>query len=453
MSIRLKLILSFLLVALVGVAIVALLAGRITSEQFGQFVYEENADLIAADLAQEYAARGGWQEIRPGQFGGMPGMRGQGHMGGVAMNPAGPWLVVDQMGRVVLPGGGYSFGQVVPAPRVDSGVPIEVEGEIVGTLLAGGATRDLISPAGERFLGQVNRALLLGGASAILVAVLLATLLAGQLTGALRKLTEATRSLAAGGLGRQVTVRSGDEVGQLAQAFNQMSAELAAAENQRRQMSADIAHELRTPLSLILGQAEAMLDKVVPADEENMQVLHQEAQRLNRIVEDLRTLSMADAGELSMEPRQVSVNDLADRLVKARQAIAKSQGVAIEARLAEKDVLMVADPDRLAQALGNLLDNALRHSPSGGKIQLAVSAEGDQLQFEVSDEGPGIDRADLPHIFDRFYRADKSRSRQRGGSGLGLAIARSIARAHGGDLTAGNRPTGGAHFSLWLPIR
>ena len=452
MSIRLKLILSFLLVALVGVAIVALLAGRVTSEQFGQFVYEENADLLAADLAQEYTASGGWQQIRPGQFGNMPGMRGQGHMGGVGMSPAGPWLVVDQAGRVVLPGGGFIVGQIVPAAMVENGVPIEVEGEIVGRLLAGGAASDLISPAGERFLGQVNRALLLGGASAIVVAVLLATLLAGQLTGALRKLTEATRSLAAGGLGHQVKIRSRDEVGQLAQAFNQMSAELAAAESQRRQMSADIAHELRTPLSLILGQSEAMLDEVVPADKENMRVLHQEARRLNRIVEDLRTLSMADAGELSMELRQVAANDLVSRLVKARQAIAKTQKVNLNATLAESEPELVADPDRLEQALGNLLDNALRHTPERGMVRLSVHQAKNRVLFLVEDEGPGIDEADLPHIFERFYRADKARSRQHGGSGLGLAIARSIAQAHGGDLIAANRPEGGARFSLWLPV-
>jgi signal transduction histidine kinase len=453
MSIRLKLILSFLAVALVGVLIVAIMAGRATSEQFGNFVYQENAELIASDLAQLYEENGDWGFSRPGQPAGSGMMRGQGHMGGVGMNPAGLWFVVDPAGAVVVPGGGYGRGEQVAPGWSDRGVPIEVDQQTIGFLLVSGQPRDILSPAGERFLGQVNQALMLGAGVAIIVAIVLAALLAGQLTGALRQLTAAARSLAAGGLGHQVDLSSGDEVGELANAFNQMSRELASAENLRRQMSADIAHELRTPLSLILGQSEAMLDEVMPADEENLQLLHREAQRLNRIVEDLRTLSMADAGELSMQLRLLAPIELASRLVKARQAVAASRQISLETELPVDAPQIEGDSDRLEQALGNLLDNAMRFTPVGGRVVLALQVENDGLRFMVEDEGPGIDAEDLPHIFDRFYRSDKARSRQQGGSGLGLAIARSIARAHGGNLTASNRAEGGARFSLQLPTR
>ncbi|MFP3853984.1 MAG: sensor histidine kinase [Anaerolineales bacterium] len=451
MSIRLKLLLSFLLVALVGVAIVGLLAGRATTSEFGQFVFRQGGEEIAAEMAEYYRTNGSWEGLQSGHL----RMMGQGRRdgpGGVGRIPTAPLALVDKAGVVVLPGGGLRHGQQVPRSVIRQGIAIEVEGDRVGTLVAGGAASELINPAGQEFLARVNRALFFGGAVAVVAALLLAALLSGQLTGALRRLTEATRSLAAGRLGEQVEIRSSDEVGELASAFNSMSQELAEAERRRRQMTADIAHELRTPLSLILGQSEALLDEVVPPDEENLHVLHQEAHRLNRIVEDLRTLSLAEAGKLKLHRGWVDPAEMVRRCLNARKTWAMKRGLHLSSSGLDEVPEILADSDRLEQALGNLVDNAMRHSPEGGRIWVRGRATSEEAAFVVEDEGPGIDSGDLPHIFDRFYRADEARSRQHGGSGLGLAIARSIARSHGGEINVENRVEGGARFVLTLPI-
>jgi signal transduction histidine kinase len=220
-------------------------------------------------------------------------------------------------------------------------------------------------------------------------------------------------------------------------------------QNQRRQMTADIAHELRTPLSLILGYAEALRDGVLPATLESHNIIHDEALRLSRLVDDLRALSLAEAGELPLTRRETAVAPLIEQVAAAHQPRAQQQGIALQTDLPADLPPITADPDRLKQVIVNLLDNALRHTPEGGQVTLSARQDGPELSIAVRDSGPGIASEDLPRVFDRFYRADKSRTR--GGSGLGLAIARSIAQAHGGRLTVDSQTGQGATFTLWLP--
>lgn len=452
-SLALKLTLAFLAVGLAGIALVALLAGRVTAQEFGQFVATENQQALAAQLAAYYRTNGSWagvESLLHGEMMGGGGMMG----GGPGMLGAGGFILVDASGRVVA-AAGNAAGLEVDSADLSLGVPIVVGGQRVGTLLsrhgASGMMEQMMTPAADEFLSRVNRTLWLGALGAAVVALLLGILLARTLTRPLHELTAATQAVAAGDLGRQVQVRSRDELGTLAASFNRMSADLSRARDARRQMTADIAHELRTPLSVILGHAEALEDGVLPAAPETFHLIHDEAQRLNRLVDDLRTLSLAEAGELALVRRAAAPGELLERAAAAFGPRARQKDVALETEIAPGLPAVSADPDRLAQVLGNLLDNALRYTPEGGRITLVAAPAPGGVRLTVRDTGPGVAPEDLPHVFDRFYRGDKARGHAEGGSGLGLAIAKSLVEAHGGRITASGERGRGTEFVIDLP--
>lgn len=440
-SLALKLSLAFLMVGLTVAALVAVFAGEATLNAFGDFLFSQNKDAIVAQLSNYYRVHQSWAEVYlalPEVFdprqGGDPDIR-----------------LVDAAGRVVV--GRPGFDRTAPLTRaeIDQGVPIMVDGQRVGTLLR---QRSPFGTPGraDPFLDRINRALLIAAGGGAALALLLGWLLSRALTQQLRDLTHATRTIARGDLGRQVAVRSQDEVGQLARSFNSMSADLAQARDLRRQMTADIAHELRTPLSIILGHTEALRDGVLPPTPETHSLLHDEAIRLNRLVEDLRTLTLADAGELSLNRRLTEPEALLKRALALHLPRLQQHAITLQTEIAPDLPTVEVDPDRMLQVLNNLLDNAARHTPANGRItcRAAQSAAG-QLVISLSDSGPGIAPADLPFIFERFYRADKSRQHDTTGSGLGLAIARSIVEAHGGRLWAESAPGSGATFWIELP--
>jgi two-component system sensor histidine kinase BaeS len=287
---------------------------------------------------------------------------------------------------------------------------------------------------------------------AAIVALLIGIFLSRTFTSPIRELTEATNAVAGGNLGLQVSVRSRDELGTLAASFNQMSTDLANSTETRKQMTADIAHELRTPLSLILGHAEAVHDGVLPPTRQNFEIVREEATRLEHLVDDLRLLSLADAGELSINPQSVSPQKLLDDVQAAYKHSAERKNVKINVVTASDTPLLNIDPIRMTQVLTNILDNALRHTPEGGTINLSARVVGDGVELTIRDSGPGIPGEDAERIFNRFYRSDASRHRDEGGSGLGLAIAKSIVQAQNGQIRAESATGGGLTVIIKLPI-
>jgi two-component system sensor histidine kinase BaeS len=248
----------------------------------------------------------------------------------------------------------------------------------------------------------------------------------------------------------QVQVRSKDELGELAASFNQMSRDLASATQARRQMTADIAHDLRSPLSVIAGYAEALNDGKLPGTPETYTILHQETRHLSRLVEDLRTLSLADAGELTLTRLPTQAVRLLEQ-ARLRQAVAAEQaGITLRVKASPPEASIFVDPERMAQVLDNLILNAFRYTPEGGEVILSAVPVHEGVQINVSDTGSGIAAEDLPQIFNRFYRGDKSRQ-QNGESGLGLAIARSIVEAHDGTITVESQLGKGTSFTVTLP--
>ncbi|GAA1920779.1 hypothetical protein GCM10009837_52430 [Streptomyces durmitorensis] len=295
----------------------------------------------------------------------------------------------------------------------------------------------------------------LAGLSAGILAVTVAVtaFAATRLTRPLRALTAATQRMKTGEAAEPVTARSAGSAGeirQLADAFNDMAAHRKALEDQRQAMVSDVAHELRTPLSNIRGWLEAAEDGVVATDPELVTSLLEEALLLQHIVNDLQDLAAADAGTLRLHREPVHASDVVDQVAAAHQAGAEAAGVRLSATTLG-DPCFTADPLRLRQAIGNLVSNAVRHTPEGGSVTISCRATLDAVVVEVADTGTGIDPDDLPHVFDRFWRADKSRTRATGGSGLGLAIVRQLVEGHDGTVTARSTPGEGAVFTVRLP--
>jgi signal transduction histidine kinase len=443
-SLTVKLTLAFLTVGLLGALLVAVFVRQRTQSAFDQFVSDRGRGSFATTLAEYYVQNKGWDGVervaRPDPAA----------VSDVEPHPA-RYAVCAQDGQVVLGGGRYPVGSHVPSTERDRGVPIKVDGTIVGWLVGdlGPRPQDFGSPEAD-FLARVTRAISYGAIGATLVALALGMLLARTLTHPLRELTAATEVVAKGALGNQVIVRSRDELGTLAASFNQMSSDLAYASVLRRQMTADIAHDLRTPLTVILGYTEALRDGMFHGEQEIYDTMHTESRHLQHLIDDLRTLSLADAGELPLVRQEIAPQALLERAAAAYRARAEARQVTLATNVAADIPAIDVDPERLAQVLGNLVSNALRYTPVGGTITLSATSTSTGIQVRVEDTGSGIAPQDLPHIFERFYRADQARE-QDGSSGLGLAIVKSIVEAHGGDITATSTPGQGTAFTIALP--
>lgn len=306
-------------------------------------------------------------------------------------------------------------------------------------------------------LERVNRAVLIGGLVALIAALIVGFFVFRAITRPIDQLTRAAHQLAQGDLGARVTVddhasRLGsDEISELGAAFNTMAISLQQSEQVRRDMTADIAHELRTPLAVMRGNLEAMLDGVYPFDAEHLNPVLNQVNLLTRLVDDLRTLALAEAGQLPLEKRPIDLGALLQRTSASFEAQAAAQQVTLHTEIVSDLPTVDLDPDRLQQIIGILIANALRYTPPQGSITVAAKTDRANVTIEVADTGSGIAPEDLPHVFDRFYRADKSRARESGGSGLGLAIAKSIVEAHGGSITATSRQGQGTQIICRLP--
>lgn len=304
-------------------------------------------------------------------------------------------------------------------------------------------------------LSPANTARIAGAAALVLALTVGASVFAGaRLVRPLHALTGAAQRMRDGEQPESVPVSGDDEVGRLAAAFNDMSAHRARLEEQRKAMVSDVAHELRTPLSNIRGWLEAAQDGLADPDPAFVSSLLEEAVLLQHIIDDLQDLAAADAGVLRLHPGSVEIRELLSQVAAAHQARAENAGVTLAVTATAPGPALRADPVRLRQAVGNLVSNAVRHTPEGGRVTLRAYAaeEGDgTVLVEVTDTGSGIPPEDLPHVFDRFWRAEKSRSRRTGGSGLGLAIVRKLVEAHGGTVDATSVEGEGSTFVLRLP--
>jgi signal transduction histidine kinase len=323
-------------------------------------------------------------------------------------------------------------------------------GMMPGTIII----RDRVVDIFQGFKASFNEALFVALLAAGTVAILVSLLLSRSILARVRVLTGASRLLAEGNYSQRVQAEGTDELGQLAHSFNEMAGKLEQVETMRRQLIGDVSHELRTPLTAIKGSMEGLLDGVLPASPETYQHIRQEADRLARLVDDLQELSRVEAGSYSLDLQPVPVASLVHSTLKRFKTQAAEKGIDLRLDLPQGLPPVLADPDRITQVLTNLVANALQYTPAGGRVSINAAQHGDLLHLSVVDTGVGIPAEHLPHLFTRFYRVDKSRSRQAGGgSGIGLAIARHLVEAHGGRIWAQSEGEGqGSTFTFTLKV-
>ena len=327
-------------------------------------------------------------------------------------------------------------------------------GMMGGGMGMGGMHHRMMLGAAERtFVESYHRSLWWIGFLFAGIGLVVSYFLSGNITRPLRQLSRAAEKIRQGELKQEVPVETRDEVGQLAAVFNQMSAELAVNENNRQELLANIAHELKTPLAILQGHLESMLDGVEQPEPDKLFSMQEEVMRLTRLVGDLRDLSLAQVHQLELHLQPMDLGEKTERAAEMLEPLLEEKNLHFVKELAPDLPLRQLDPDRLNQILYNLITNAIRYTTPGTAIVLKTEAAGKNVRLIIADEGPGIAPEDLPHVFEQFYRGDKSRNRALGGSGIGLSLAKSFVEAQGGAIRAENRKNGGAAFIVEFPDR
>lgn len=451
---------AFALVILAGVVVITFIANQTTVNEFQQYMFRGQMvrlDDIARDLAQYYRTRGSWDGVdtvlRDASAGMVPVPQNGAMMGGMmGMSSGGLW-VADVGGNIVAASDGSRIGQSLATGERTDATAIQVNGQPVGWLIADPQMmHGMTDSAAQEFLARVNRSILLAAAAAGLIALVLGFVLFRQITAPLNGLAAASDRIAAGDLIARAPVQGDDEIARVARSFNSMADNLARSETARRNMLADIAHELRNPIGVISSHLEAMMDGIFPMNQEQITSLHDETLLLSRLVGDLRELALADAGQLTLNRAPTDLVALVERTVSALQTQAKDQQITLTAELANDLPKLNLDAQRIEQVLRNLLSNALRYTPAQGAVTIMLTCEKNFAQVTVSDTGTGIASDALPHVFERFWRGDKSRSRVQGSTGLGLAIAKQWIEAHGGQIGVESVVNEGARFWFKLPL-
>lgn len=301
------------------------------------------------------------------------------------------------------------------------------------------------------FSKNLEQTLWIAGLFGAALAIVLGYLFTRQIVAPLDRVTTAARRVAEGDLTQRVKTSGSGELAELGKSFNQMATTLSRDQRLRQNMVADIAHELRTPLSILQGNVEAMLDGVLDTNTENLNSLHQETKLLSRLIDDLRTLSLAEAGQLKFYPEAIDMREVSSQVIDGFQTQFATKNLKVSLEATEDMPLAWVDSDRTAQVIRNLVSNAFNYTPEGGSITLRLTPGREGITVSVIDTGTGIPADDLPHVFNRLYRVDRSRTRSTGGSGLGLAIVKQLVEDQGGRVWVESQPGQGATFSFLVP--
>jgi signal transduction histidine kinase len=472
-SLILKLMGAFLILIIVSALIISVSTSLGTRSAFTQYSSNNRqiwSNRLADNLVSYYASNKGWDGIDTllassldsgrgndsGPFGmGKDGMRHAMPMGMMMSGNNQRVILADTGGRVVYDSSEELTGSNLSNSDIQTGLPLEYNNASIGTLLVSSEAMGDGTTAGA-FFESVNHSIVISVLVSLLIAAILGAVLFNQVTSPLRQLKRAADAVGVGNFKERVSINSHDEFADVGRSFNQMAKSLEMAEESRLHYMADIAHELRTPLTAIQGTVEAMQDKILPLDDEQLENLHSQTDLLNRLVNDLRLLSLAETGHLKLVKTQVNPGELTRQVVEGLRPLAVQKDIHLELIVQDKMSVCALDTDRYAQILNNLLTNAIRYTPGGGTISVRLRSDNGNLNLRITDNGSGIPAEDLPHVFDRFYRADKSRSRASGGAGLGLAIVRQLVEAHGGRITVQSPvddTRAGTRFEILLPVK
>jgi len=465
-SLNYKLSIAFIAIA-VTTALVSVFIIFLTSrDRFNTYLTESASESTANLLSRWYKEYGSWegvealglfmqansQQAGPGMGMGMgrgPGGQNITHIPGEGRRD---FTLANPQGRVLFSGQQQvKPGSSLSAAEMQQANPIMVDGRSIGLLLTTDRST-YYNVVEQRLIHNVSVSLTVAMLISILVAGLTGLLFARSLTRPLGDLTKAVKGLAAGEAPTPLEVRSSDEMGELTEAFNQMSYNLEKSDDLRRKMTADVAHDLRTPLTVIGGYVEAVRDGDLEPTAERMVLISNEIEHLNKLVGDLRTLSQADAGELQLNLSEIHLKELLAQAADLFRLQAERKKVSLSLAQDLPGLLVQGDETRLLQVLENLVSNALRHTPAGGRVQLGYETTPNKARVWVEDSGSGIPAEELDLVFERFHRVEKSRHAEENQSGLGLAISKAIIQAHKGRIWAELPAEAGTRICFELPL-
>ena len=438
-SLKEKLILSFLAVALITVVVASALI-RLTSGQSLMNLVAEQQTALLEESAQTFYAENGTMEGFLDYY----TQINHKNPNSASNNPDKPPKMDDIRGvnglvdteyRALIPTFGYEVGQSLPKEMLKHAVEVKSEGNTIAWILPDTKFQFQLSPEEELFLQRTTLAIGLAAMAGVFVAVAMGFLLANGILKPIHQLIDASKALAKGELEQNVPVTSQDELGQLTMTFNQMSEDLVHSDQQRKRLTADITHDLSTPLQVISGYMEMLDEEKVSLTPQRIEIIKTEIEHLRRLVGDLTILSQVEARALEIQLQPVSPSRLMERIQNIFEPIAARQGVTLSLESIASVPEILVDEGRILQVLKNLVENALRYTSKGGKIILGVQYE-NKVELTVTDNGAGIEAEDLPYVFDRFYRADKSRGGSSGKMGLGLAICKALVEAQNGIISA-----------------
>ena len=462
----------FLLVVAIGSGTTFLLVRRSTESMFRDLVFTgdaEKAKVYATVLGGFYAGRGSWDGVQD-FLAGMPALVSRMVESSIYGERA--WMpfpglpaanfrtlmadriaVADLNGVIVADTAGRILSTVHPSRHLSHGMPVTVDFRRIGTVLVGSMIDSSLTGTNERFLESVTRSLLWSTFAAAGLALFLGILFAVRITKPLGLLAAAAKNVASGDFSAPVPVRGNDELAGLSVSFNVMVAELKRLDAAKKQVIADSAHELRTPVTLIQGTIEGMIDGIFPCNVDTLESVHEETLRLSRLIDTLRELEIIQSGELEVSMESVDIAETIRKAVTLFSASARAKHIALSfENLSPEPPVARGDYLRLGEVVYNLIANAIQYTPEGGAVRVRCETlTSGPISIRVDDSGKGIPVDERSRVFERFYRIDKSRSTGSGGRGLGLAIVAEIVKAHGGNISVGISDLGGASFSVTLP--
>lgn len=458
-SLKWKLAGALILIVIIAVGLMAFLINLTTASEFEQYIQRQNtayANDAVDELSQYYSQHKSWENI-------------QNILTSLIRTSSDRLVLADSSGTIVGDTAETWIGKNISTLGLSGGAPVLVSEKYFGALyvlskaVGPGAGRGRMAgrtaqgntlqvTSEEQFISSLRYSLIITGVITAVAALLLGLLLTNWIMRPILALNEGVKRIARGELKHRVKIIPQDEIGDLAVSFNTMASSLERSEESRRRLTADVAHELRTPLTVIDGTVNGILDKVFEPDKEHLQNIKEQTDILTILIGDLRDLSLAESGQLKLEFAPTSIVHLAHHKTEQMQIKAAAKNITINVLAEESLPEVLVDRIRIEQVLYNLLTNAIRHTPTGGHITVSVLPADTTIMVSVKDTGDGISAEDLPHIFERFYRADTSRTRAEGGSGLGLAIVKQMVEAHGGKIWVESNKGKGSTFFFTLPI-
>ncbi len=437
-SLRIKLLASFFLVIAIAVGTIAYISSNSAINQFDRYVSRDQAERyqrLALTFTNYYRYMGSWNEVTS-------------LTEKVSQMYSERIILTDPSGAVIGDTAGELTGTRVNKDWSNKSVRLTYGDIQIGKIYIKTQER---SPLQKTFINSVNKSVITGGLIAGVFGIILALLFSRNILKPIRELTRATKEMKGGDLDQRVDTSAGGEIGKLGDSFNELANRLKEQKTLREEMVSDVAHELRNPLSNVQGYLEGLKEGMVEPSKHVFESLHQQSLVLSRLVDDLRDVNRAKADQLQLDKREIVLEDIIAKEIEAIKTQANAEEVTIEENLGGPS-LVNADPERITQVIRNLLDNGLTHTPPGGKIHLKTHSSEEVVVTTITDDGDGIPEEELPHIFDRFYRVDKSRSRGTGGTGLGLTISKEIVEAHEGEITARSKEGEGSTFEFTLPL-